>query len=26
MIFDYFDKVAESVEFLIALGSIMGFL
>ncbi|KKL69926.1 hypothetical protein LCGC14_1699180 [marine sediment metagenome] len=26
MIFDFFDKVAESVEFLIALGSIMGFL
>ena len=26
MIFDYFDKVADSVEFLIALGSIMGFL
>ncbi|KKM79623.1 hypothetical protein LCGC14_1348000, partial [marine sediment metagenome] len=26
MIFDFFDKAAESVEFLIALGSIMGFL
>ena len=26
MIFDFFDKVADSVEFLIALGSIMGFL
>ena len=26
MIFDYFDSVADAVEFLIALGSIMGFL
>lgn len=26
MIFDYFDLAADAVEFLIALGSIMGFL
>jgi hypothetical protein len=26
MMFDFFDVVAESFEFLIALGSIMGFL
>ena len=26
MMFDFFDKVAESFEFLIALGSIMGAL
>ena len=26
MIFDYFDKVGESIEFLIALGSLVGAL
>jgi hypothetical protein len=26
MIFDYFDQVGEGIEFLIALGSIMGVL
>jgi hypothetical protein len=26
MIFDYFDSIAEAVEFLVALGSIIGML
>jgi len=26
MLFDYFDGIAEAIEFLIALGSIIGFL
>ncbi|MHA2010057.1 MAG: hypothetical protein ACXABO_21100 [Promethearchaeota archaeon] len=26
MIYDYFDAVADAIEFLVALGSILGFL